>query len=213
MKTRSLCFVCLTLAWAAPASAQALDPCIPSSTPISVSAAGDVARYTADAGTILSAPEGSADDAKIGIISSRVRNLLVISPGSLEALEPLMRVATGDEANGLGIGLGTAAQLCVRRNPVVAQEIQKAVLEANNDAVAQVFAGIIGDQAVLSVGDAPSAPVAGETNVGGGSHRGTTDLTYGFRSGTPPLGGVSPFLAPAAARSSGSAFSSVSGFR
>lgn len=205
--------LCAALGSTIAGTAFAADPCMPASTPISASAANDVAHYAANADEILATPEGTPDDSKVGIISSRVRNLLVIDPTGLDSLAPLLRTATGPDANGLGIGLGTAAQICARRNPLAAQEIQKAVLEANNDDVAQVFAGIIGDEAVLSVGDAPSAPVPGETNIGGGPHRGTTAITYGFRSGTAPLGGPL-FLSPGTdGRSSGSAFASVSGFR
>lgn len=207
MTLRFAGLLCLALGSAGAGQAFALEPCVPVD-PASVVQPGSEAL---DAGQILTAPEGTPEEARVGVISSRVRNLVVTDPGRLEALAPLLQQATGESASGLGIGLGTAAQICARRNPLAAQEIQKAVLMADNTAVSDVFAGVIGDEAVLSVGDAPSGPVGGETNVGGGPHRGTVDMVYGFRSGAISSG--TPNFIAFRARSSDNAFASVSGFR
>lgn len=188
-------------------AAQAAEGCVVSSTV----SADDLARYQRSPGDVLQLPEGTAAEARAGLLSSRVRNLIASNPDSLAGLVPFLKVATGDEAGGLGVGLGAAAQICVKRNPLVAQDIQKAVLEANNNDLSRSFAAIIGDQPVLAVSSTPAAPVAGDTNVGGGPHRGTTDLVYGFRAGSVPDGSSS--FASAGTRSSRSAFSSVSGFR
>lgn len=175
--------------------------------PAAAMKADDISRYTAAPDLLF----GAADEGG-GAAASRIRNLVASDPASLAPLDKMIKTAAGDQAMAVGLGLGSAAQICVRQDPAAAAAIQKAVLEANNTDVAKAFATIVGDRAVEAV-SVPSAPVDGFATPGGGNHRGTDPLNYGFRSGALLNGSTGGVGSPGSRGNSTQAQLSVSGFR
>lgn len=194
-------------------------------------AAGCVPERTALAPSVLAGYRSNPADLlrdsgrSVGTASSRVRNAVASDSEMLGALGPAIKSAVGDDARSIGLGLGSAAQICARGLPAVAQSIQRAVEESGNPAVQQAFASVIGDQPVLSTGASGAGGFAsGSGTLGGGPHRPTETPTYGFSSGSPQvpsggfLSGGSSSSTPRAALGSSSSgfvstFQSVSGVR
>lgn len=175
--------------------------------PAAAMRADDITRYT-DAPDLLF---GTGEEGN-GAAVSRIRNLIASDPGSLGPLGRIIRTAAGDQAIAVGLGLGSAAQICVRQDPAAAAAIQRAVVDANNDDVAKAFATIVGDRAVEAV-SVPATPVDGFATPGGGNHRGTEPLRYGFRSGALVNERGMGFGSPGSQSNSSQAQLSVSGFR
>ncbi len=111
---------------------------------------------------------------------TEVRNLAASDPATVKALVGLLASANADQASAIGTGLGQVAQMAVRTDPLFANEIQVAVVTAQNDSALVAFKAAVG-------GDIQLTAATGGAGIGGGGEAGTVPFTglSGFFAGSP----------------------------
>jgi hypothetical protein len=108
-----------------------------------------------------------------------IRDLVASDPGTLPLVINLDGKANNEQVQAIGTGLGQAALVCKRTAQAFSNEIQQMTIAANNRALTQAFAGVMGD---LFLGlEGPS--VGG----GGAGQTGQVGPTGGVAAGGAPL--------------------------
>ena len=81
---------------------------------------------------------------------TEVRNLAASDPATLKALVGLLASANADQASAIGTGLGQVAVMAVRTDPSFANEIQGAIVTAQNDSALVAFKAAVGGDIQLT---------------------------------------------------------------
>jgi hypothetical protein len=159
---RRLCFFLVCLAFFPTSNASFAETayggsCAPGSTAVTPERATEF--LDAPATLLNSFPDGQ------GGLAAAVRDLVTVRPETIEGLQTLVAAATPDQSRAIGAGLGTAASVCVLREPATAQQIQEAVLRTDNNDVVEAFVSITGDIKTTAI---PGSDPTGESVPGGG---------------------------------------------
>jgi hypothetical protein len=125
--------------------------------------AQQVSDFLANPGALLSQnAQGGA-----GLIST-IRDLAASNPSTLPAIVALLSSANETQQGAIGTGLGQAAQLCLRPDPVFAADIQAQLAATTSEPAKVAYAAITGNRPIAGValggpGGGPGGG-AGQTN-------------------------------------------------
>lgn len=116
---------------------------------------------------------------------SLVRELVLGDRANLSRLTGLFGGATAAQASAIGTGLGQAALASVQRDPQLANDIQRALVEAGNQNASEAYASVTGNN-VVTAGVGGGA--AGGAGGNGGPTGGVVGSAIGTFSASPPTG-------------------------
>lgn len=97
-----------------------------------------------------------------GTMAIEVRNATLRNPDLVAQLLALNGKGNTDQMRALGTGLGAAAVICMRSNPTIALQMQRAVVVAGNTDVQRGFEGVAGDIVTESIAAPTSFAPPGE---------------------------------------------------
>jgi hypothetical protein len=135
-------------------------------------------QFQANPGQVLTANPSAAQ------LTSAIRQLAIADSKDLPLIIDLLRNATPEQAAAIGAGLGQATLVLLRTNPTYAQQIQQALIMANNKDANDAYAAVTGNTQIGAAGGGGGSPggVGGATNPlpgGTGGNGGTEGIGRG----------------------------------